>query len=282
MFNDYSFLISEISFHEQLYFESSDQFVLFTCKMYISNTFLIISFFVASTCSKILEIYYTKNYKDEYTCIIEGQEFSEEEELFFNNREKGPFFTEDEEVLEIVFNEMNMTYVPNLIFKIYPNVKTLFLDQTNLKSWKRNYLEGARRLKTLRIWSSSIAQFDGEAFAEVPQLNSLSIWMSDMRTINAAMFKHFTNLIELDLRHNIFVNLPGNAFHLIASTVAYINLSRTNLEKIPSGMFVNFERLVELDLSENNLLPINASTTLPYGLQKLHVCELMLENNDKI
>lgn len=254
-----------------------DQYVVVTCKMYFCNIFILISFLIASNCAKTLISRYTKNYKDEYTCTIEGQEFSREEHLNLDTRDDGNFFSNNHEVVKIVFNDMNMTFVPNVIFKIFPNVKTLFLEQTNLTNWKRDYLEGARKLKSLRIWSSFIAEFDSEAFAEVPQLNSLSIWMSDMRTINGSMFKHFKNLTELDLRHNIFTSFTGNAFDPIAFTVAYINLSRTNLEKIPSGMFVKFERLIELDLSENNLLPINASKTLPYGLQKLHVCKYISE-----
>lgn len=223
--------------------------------------------------TKALKCRYTQNYKDEYMCTIDNQHFSLEDEVTFDTTNNGKMFTNNHEVLQIVFDDVKLSYVPNQIFKIFPNVETLFLEQTGLTNWKREFLEGAKRLKTLSIWSSFIKYFGEEAFAEVPQLSSLSIWMSEIRTLSPEMFKHFTNLTELDLRQNIFIYLPDNAFDPVAATVSYINLSRTNLEKIPLRMFKKFGMLVELDLTENNLLPIDASRTFPEKLQKVSVCK---------
>lgn len=216
---------------------------------------------------------YNKNENYEYTCTINKQKFTTEDEAFIVTSEDGKFFSDNHELKQVIFEDTKMSFVPTEIFKIFPNLRKLSLEQTGLRNWKRKNLEGARNLKSLVIWSSLIEEFDEESFAEVPRLESLSIWMSEMRIINPAMLRPLTHLKELDLRHNFLILLTENAFDPIAATASYINLSRTFLERIPPGIFKKFKKLVEVDLSENNLLPIDANLTFPATLQKVSVCK---------
>lgn len=237
--------------------------------------FFLIPLSVGVTNTKTLNCNYTQKFEN-YKCTISDQEVPLNDEIVLDSRDNGNLFTSNHEVKEILMENLNISYVPNQIFKIFPNVEILSLEQIALKGWSKEYLEGANKLEKLIIWSSLIEDFEDGAFAEAPQLSSLSIWMSQMKTISPGMFQNLTNLIEVDLRHNNnFIFLLDNAFDFITSTVSYINLSRTDLEKVPTGIFKKCRKLVEVDLTENNLVPINASETFPESLKKLSICKFL-------
>lgn len=219
------------------------------------------------------------NYIDEvYACKIKEQDFEGDPLLveFDTSGHIGPMSwlnpKTDDDVKQVFIGSSKMTAVPTQIFKIFPNLESVYFDRNDLSNWKREYLKGATKLRGLHIWENSISEFSDDAFAEVPDLESLWILENKITTVNPKMFQHFTRLDALDLRYNDFSkNLPVDAFDAVAKTIRYLNLSRTNMTEIPVGMFKKCDNLKKLYIGENKLAPIDASLTFPDKLEKVWV-----------
>lgn len=211
---------------------------------------------------------------DQYDCMIENQDFDDFNITFdTSGHEVGK---SNNDVIEVYIKDSKISHLPNGMFVIFPNLQNLFLDNTYLKQWKREYLRGARNLTNLYILKNDIESFDDDAFAEVPQLESLRIEENKIKFINPNIFKVFSELSVLDLQNNDFsTNLPLGVFDAVKKTLVYLNLQKTKMTKVPVRMFKNFQKLQELTLSYNfNLEVIDASLTFPDTLKEVYTCEM--------
>lgn len=249
------------------------------CEMNFQRVFGVVAFSLSVASATIIVKCEMGNYIDEvYACKIKEQDFEGDPLLVeFDTSGHGGLMSwlnpkTNDDVKQVFIGSSKMSSVPTQMFKIFPNVESVYFDKNDLQDWKREYLKGASKLRALHIWENSISEFGDEAFAEVPDLESLWILENKIITVNPKMFQYFTKLESLDLRYNDFsANLPANVFDAVSKTVCYLNLNRTNMTEIPVGMFKKMENLKKLYIGENKLGPIDASLTFPDKLEKVWV-----------
>lgn len=238
---------------------------------------LVLAISAVTAATKILKCDFKVWVKDQYSCKIERQNFADDAEVTFQTTGHATLndvVQSNDDVRQVFFLESKMSHVPNQIFVIFPRVFSVFFEKTGLKQWKREYLKGAKFLRSLNIWENDIEIYKDDAFAEVPQLQVLLILKNKIKTINPNMFNVFHSLDTLDFRHNDFSrNLPIGIFDAVAGSVTDLNLSMNQITEFPVGFFKNFKNLRELNIDENDLAPIDASLTFPNSLKEVYVCK---------
>jgi kekkon-1 len=100
----------------------------------------------------------------------------------------------------------------------------------------------------------------GETFRRAELLNLQKLYMRNCRLgqIDDKAFEGLTNLIELDLSHNLLTSVPAATFQYITS-LRDLTLASNPIQKIESHAFGNVLSLTKLDLSHCELQSISAS-----------------------
>lgn len=203
-------------------------------------------------------------------CIISNQSIGAEHDLKFD--------TFGAKITCFMFVSTYMSHFPNKLFKDFPALISIKLDNNQLRTWKREYLIGASHLKTLEIKTNPIEHFSGDSFSEALRLESLNIINTNMKSIDPNIFAPLKNLKTLGLQRHKFNNsLSADVFRKAQKLVS-INLSFTDIEKFPDRIFDYNKKLQKLFLHSNVLATFDASLIFP-DLRPLQICIAGLDSS---
>ncbi|KAG5679175.1 hypothetical protein PVAND_008765 [Polypedilum vanderplanki] len=114
--------------------------------------------------------------------------------------------------------------------------------------------------QVLDMSGSNLQILTGETFKRAELLNLQKLYLRNCRLgqIDDKAFDGLTNLIELDLSHNLLTSVPAATFQYITS-LRDLTLASNPIQKIESNAFNNVLSLTKLDLSHCELQSISAS-----------------------
>lgn len=117
-----------------------------------------------------------------------------------------------------------------------------------------------------------------ETFVRAGLLNLQRVYLRGCRIgqIDDLAFKGLTNLIELDLSHNLLTAIPSGTFRDIPS-LRDLLLSNNPIQKIDSHAFQNVPGLVKLDLSNCEL-----QTVAPKAFEGIELLESLKLNGNRL
>lgn len=127
--------------------------------------------------------------------------------------------------------------------------------------------------QVLDMSGSNLQVLPGETFRRAELLNLQKLYLRKCRLgqIDDKAFEGLTNLIELDLSHNLLTSVPAATFQYITS-LRDLTLASNPIQKIESHAFSNILSLTKLDVSHCDLQSISASAF--ENLDSLHSLKL--------
>jgi hypothetical protein len=127
--------------------------------------------------------------------------------------------------------------------------------------------------QVLDMSGSNLQILTGETFQRAELLNLQKLFLRNCRLgqIDDRAFEGLTNLIELDLSHNLLTSVPAATFQYITS-LRDLTLASNPIQKIESHAFNNVPSLTKLDVSHCELQSISASAF--ESLDALHSLKL--------
>uniref|UniRef100_A0A336LZT5 CSON009325 protein n=1 Tax=Culicoides sonorensis TaxID=179676 RepID=A0A336LZT5_CULSO len=127
--------------------------------------------------------------------------------------------------------------------------------------------------QVLDISNNNLQILPREIFRRSDLLNLQKIYLRDCRLgqIDRAAFAGLTNLVELDLSHNLLTSIPTNSLSELPSLRDLI-LTGNSIQKIDERAFAPVPQLVKLDLSNCGIQTITPKAF--EGLEALHTLKL--------
>jgi kekkon-1 len=132
--------------------------------------------------------------------------------------------------------------------------------------------------QVLDMSGSNLQTLPGETFRRAELLNLQRLFLRNCRLgqIDDKAFEGLTNLIELDLSHNLLTSVPSATFQYITS-LRDLTLASNPISKIESHAFSNILSLTKLDVSHCDLQSISAS-----AFEKLDALHSLKLNGNKL
>lgn len=132
--------------------------------------------------------------------------------------------------------------------------------------------------QVLDLSGNNLQILSRETFTRAGLLNLQRVFLRSCRIgqIDDLAFKGLTNLIELDLSHNLLTSIPSGTFRDIPS-LRDLMLAHNPIQKIDSHAFQNVPGLVKLDLSNCELQMI-----APKAFEGVELLESLKINGNKL
>lgn len=179
-----------------------------------------------------------------------------------------------QEVRSVSFASSHVTEFPAKIFKIFPKLKHITVENAGIRKLEQNSFEGGehivrmdldrnsierlesqvflklRKLDVLELSTNQINYVDQEAFYQLPDLAVLSLSYNQIKEILVDTFKDNPRLSLLYLHYNQLEFLPAEIFkHNPALKQIYIHNNKINA--LSSETFAHLRRAHIINLSQN-------------------------------
>ncbi|XP_014480363.1 PREDICTED: insulin-like growth factor-binding protein complex acid labile subunit [Dinoponera quadriceps] len=148
----------------------------------------------------------------------------------------------------------------------------LYLNQGNrISVLKRESFRGLPMLKWLHL-DSNVVPLSGHLFAELGNLQSLSLVFNKINSIPADSFAGLSKLTWLYLGHNDIASVDADSFSYPNPELLFLWLNNNKITRIEPGAFASLTELNRLYLDHNKLQDLQAGVF--QGLNKLEVLYL--------
>jgi Leucine-rich repeat (LRR) protein len=145
---------------------------------------------------------------DDYSCdaknLLVGAENSTMENVTGNHK-RGK---RNADVTALTIRNQNTKFLPNEIYKFFPNIRDLSVDNSKLSKLSRYPFKSLPQLVHLTINKNRIRQIDPTAFNDLPQLESIDLSQNYIEELPQKLFEELPNLKELNLADNMLTTLP--------------------------------------------------------------------------
>ena len=110
----------------------------------------------------------------------------------------------------------NVKFIPNSLFKIFPNVEYFCITyREGIVVLKPRFLKGAKNLKVFYVYQNNIISLEEDLFIEAPNLQHINLKNNLIESVHISTFKGLSNLEGLYLQGNKIVNLHPNTFYVL-------------------------------------------------------------------
>ena len=151
----------------------------------------------------------TKSY---YYCAIKDAKLLDENEPV-NTITKDNTKSNSEVQLVSYVSGNNVKFIPNSLFKTFPNMKYFCFSNTEgINVLKPHFLTGAKNLKVFYIHGNYLTSLDKDLFIEAPNLEHINLKKNLIESVHISTFKGLSNLEGLYLQGNKIVSLHPNTF----------------------------------------------------------------------
>lgn len=188
-----------------------------------------------------------------YGCKIRNAILQKDEKFFVigTHSSKG---RRDLGVKFVEFSSSNISYVPEQLFRKFPNLLYLNVNSSGLK--KIQPISNASNLKVILANNNQITSLVANAFGAMKELETLSFRNNRIAEIDLNAFKNLENLRELYLADNKISMLHMNTFNPLIN-LEIISLSGNQIQSIDLEFFYSSARLREVLLYDNKLTAIH-------------------------
>lgn len=174
---------------------------------------------------------------------------------------------------EIVFDNCTFYAVPYGLFEAYPNLQTIYMWNTSVRTIPWKSFENAKKLTVFDISHNNITALEGNAdgganqnlgtFSLAPNLLRLTLAHNHISNVSERAFAGLGNLTHLYLDHNRIELLPPQTFEpLIKLTTLYLQQNR--LKKIESNLFNANRQLSLIYLQNNDIAYVDGDVTFKH------------------
>ena len=189
-----------------------------------------------------------------YTCKIKNVVLHNENEKFTVTGTHPSKGRKDLGVKFLEFITSNLSYIPEQVFKKFPNLEYLNANNVGLKSFRA--LTNAVDLKVVLANNNQLSKLNANVFCVATNLGRLSLRKNQIQEIDVNAFNSLRNLKELYLSDNQLSSLHMNTFSPLIS-LEILALSGNQLQSIDLELFHANLQLNEILLYDNKITAIH-------------------------
>ena len=196
----------------------------------------------------------SKSYEKCWTCKIENAELlskNESVEISTGNNEKT-----NSAVEQVQFYSGNVKYLPGDLTKIFPNMKNIFLTNTQTEIISSEFFQNMEQLKFFNSENSFL--LEDRCFASTKNLEAIDLGLNKLTSIPSNAFAGLTKLVELVLIVNNLEAVDSLWFQDLQK-LEKLNLFANNIKTLEDNVFNNLKNLKNLNLRENDITTISGS-----------------------
>lgn len=205
-------------------------------------------------------------YSNYYACETFANQIATENETmsFCGDHYRG---LSEKNVDLLSFYESSISYLPDNLFYVFPNIKKLHCNACMLRKLSQCSFRNARSLKYFYARRGNIERLTEDTFLFTPNIEDLRLDAHMIEVIEENAFNGLANLKILDLYHNFIKNIDETTFKPLAS-LEELWLANNRIEILDPKIFKSNTKLKKLYLSRNRISVID-----PKLLQNLNKLE---------
>ena len=154
--------------------------------------------------------------KSYYICQINGSLENDQEVVTTDTSEN----TKSNAEVPAVYYQHSQTvkFIPNSLFATFVNLEYLVISFGNkFETMKREYLQNAKKLKNLKIFTNSVKKLDGNVFSKAKSLEHINFYKNQIESIHKEAFNGLPNLQGVYLDKNKIKILHLETFSSISN-----------------------------------------------------------------
>lgn len=188
-----------------------------------------------------------------YTCKIKNANLHNDNKFTITgtHQSKG---RKDLGVKFVEFNASNISFIPDIVFRKFPNLEYLSVNGVGLKNFRR--LVNSSDLKVILANNNQLPKLEANIFDVATDLEILSFRKNQIKEVDVNAFHNLGNLRDLYLSDNRLSSLHMNTFAPLIS-VEIISLSGNQLQSIDLELFHANLQLHEILLYDNKITAIH-------------------------
>lgn len=174
---------------------------------------------------------------------------------------------------EIVFDNCSFYAVPFGLFEAYPNLQTIYMWNTSVRTIPWKSFQNANHLTAFDISHNNITALDGNdnadanqnlgTFSLAPNLIRLTLSHNHICNISERAFIGLHKVTHLYLDHNKIELLAPHTFEPLIK-LAILYLQQNFLKKIESNLFNTNQRLTHIYLQNNDIAFVEGDVTFKH------------------
>ncbi|CAO1357925.1 unnamed protein product [Diamesa tonsa] len=188
----------------------------------------------------------------DYTCNGKGLQIYNDKSEIYMVIGKQSFWNKNSDVDRLKMENSEMFYVPNNLFKIFNNLKTVYFQTVNLQYLIRGNFNGASKLTNLFINKNQIKSLDDNIFDGANNLELLDMSSNKIEKLSSKTFENLLQLKQLSLMNNSFKELDVQVFRNLIN-LEVLDLSSNKLKSVDGKLLKFNKKLVEISFSSNEL-----------------------------
>lgn len=169
------------------------------------------------------------------------------------------------------FYESNISYLPENMFYIFPNIKKLHCNACMLRALSQCSFKNARKLKYFYARRGNIEKLSENTFIYSPNIEDLRLDAHMIEVIEENAFNGLKNLKILDLYHNFIKIIDETSFKPLVN-LEELWLSNNKIQVLSPRTFQSNTKLKKLYLTRNRISIIDSK--LLHNLHKIEVINL--------
>lgn len=188
-----------------------------------------------------------------YTCKIKNVMFNANDKFIVTgtHQSKG---RKDLGVKFVDFSSSNLSYIPEHIFRKFPNLEYLNVNGVGLKSIRP--IVNSSDLKVILANNNQLSKLDANVFMAATDLETLGFRKNQIGELDVNAFHNLGNLRELYLSDNKLSSLHMNTFDPLIS-LEILALSGNQLQSIDLELFHANLQLREILLYDNKITAVH-------------------------
>ncbi len=116
----------------------------------------------------------------------------------------------------IQFLNSQVEYIPEEIYKQFPKVEALVIEDSNLKIKGQGFFNGSENLKKLDLKLNKILYLPDDTFNLLKNLEMIKLYGNQIEYISKNLFRKNTKLMFIDLQHNNVNMVDPRTFETLA------------------------------------------------------------------
>lgn len=185
-----------------------------------------------------------------YSCKLKNAVVQNQHEKFTITGQHPSKGRKDLGVKFIEFTSSNISFIPEIVFKKFPNLEYINVNAVGLKSF--HPIVNASDLKVVLANNNLLTRLDGNVFSAATDLEVLSFRKNLLEEVDVNTFYNIGNLRELYLSDNKLSSIHMNTFAPLIS-LEILSISGNQLQSIDLELFHANLQLHEILLYDNRI-----------------------------
>lgn len=176
----------------------------------------------------------------------------------FNNiHSNNIFITEmNKDIEAVAFRQSELNSIPSDLFRVFPKLKHVDVELTELKELNSSDFENANEMRFLLARFNKITEIRTNTFINCLKLKYIVMQNNKISMIEKGALNGLKNLEALFLDYNQLITIPDELLYPVTN-LQHFSMSNNKLSEIPENLFMKNEKLETLNLGHNFLTSFN-------------------------